>query len=233
MDEMTPAIRERLFALQDEQYRDFQRKLIPTLDPERIIGVRMPQLRALARELRAAPRIDAFMRELPHAFMEEDILHGLFISDIRDYGECVAALHAFLPYVDNWATCDLLSPRAFKKHPPELTGQIERWIASDHVYTVRFGIGMLLHFYLDDAFDERQMALVAGVRSEEYYINMMIAWYFATALAKQRDAAMPYIRERRLSVWTHNKAIQKAIESYRVSDEDKAALRALRIGRKG
>ena len=226
-------IRERLFALQNEKYRDFQRKLIPTLDPARIIGVRMPQLRALKKELRGAPQVECFMRELPHAFMEEDILHGLFISDIRDYRECVAALETFLPCVDNWATCDLLVPRAFKKHPPELPEQIERWIASDHVYTVRFGIGMLLHFYLDDAFDERQMALVAGVRSEEYYINMMVAWYFATALAKQRDAAMPYIRERSLPVWTHNKAIQKAIESYRVSDEDKAALRALRIARRG
>ena len=233
MDEGTTTIRERLFALADEQYRDFQRKLIPTLDPARIIGVRMPQLRALAKELRGEPQISSFMRELPHAFMDEDILHGLFISEIRDYGECVAALDAFLPYVDNWATCDLIAPRAFKKHPPELPGQIERWIASNRVYTVRFGIGMLLRFYLDGAFDERQLALVAGVRSEEYYVNMMVAWYFATALAKQPGAAMPYIREARLPVWTHNKAIQKAIESYRVSDEDKAALRALRIARKG
>ena len=233
MDELTLAIRKRLFALRDEKYRGFQRKLIPTIDPARIIGVRMPQLRALAKELRGAPQVSGFMRELPHAFMEEDILHGLFISNIKDYGECIAALHAFLPHVDNWATCDLLLPRAFKKHPPELPGQIERWIASDHVYTVRFGIGMLLSFYLDDAFDERQLALVAGVRSEEYYVNMMVAWYFATALAKQRDAAMPYIRERRLSAWTHNKAIQKAVESSLVSDEDKAALRALRVSGKG
>ena len=233
MDEPMTTIRERLFALEDAKYRDFQHKLIPTVEASRIIGVRMPQLRALKKELRGSPDVERFMHELPHATMEEDILHGLFISDIRDYGECVAALDAFLPCVDNWATCDLLSPKAFKKHPPQLPARIERWIASGRTYTVRFGIGVLLKFYLDDAFDARQLALVAGVRSEEYYVNMMIAWYFATAMAKQPDAAMPYIQERRLPVWTHNKAIQKSIESYRVSDEDKAALRALRIARKG
>ena len=220
---------ERLFALRDEAYRAFQCKLIPTVDPARVIGVRAPQLHRLAKELRGTDEAAAFLRALPHESIDADILHGLLISAIRDADACIEALDAFLPYVDNWATCDLLSPKCFAKHPPRLLGDIRRWMASDRTYTVRFGIGMLLQFYLGDAFDEAHLRWVADVRSDEYYVKMMVAWYFATALDRQFDAALPYIQRQELEPWTHNKAIQKAIESQRVPLERKEALRALRV----
>ena len=222
-------IQQRLFALQDTGYRDFHAALIPTVDKALVIGVRMPALRALARELKGTEQAAAFMAELPHRYYEENNLHGLLISAMRDYDGAVAALDAFLPYVDNWATCDLIRPKVFQKHLPELLEKIEVWLSSDRTYTIRFGLEMLMTYYLDDAFCPEYLELAAGVRSGEYYANMMIAWYFATALAKQYDAALPYLRECRLDPWTHNKAIQKAIESCRVTGEQKAYLRTLKV----
>lgn len=230
MKEIEDVIRGRLFELQDAGYRAFQCKLIPTVDPETVIGVRTPQLRKLARELAKTPEAAEFMRLLPHRYYDENNLHGLLIATIRDYDTALAATEAFLPYIDNWATCDIISPKVFARHLPELLPRIEAWLQSDHTYTVRFGIEMLMSFYLDQAFRPELPELVAGVRQEDYYVRMMIAWYFATALAKQYDAALTLIEQQRLEPWTHNKAIQKAIESYRVSDEQKAYLRTLKTG---
>jgi 3-methyladenine DNA glycosylase AlkD len=221
-------IRSRLFELQDLKYRDFQCKLMPTVDPETVIGVRTPDMRRLAREFSGTTEAVEFLNILPHKYYEENNLHGFLIERIKDYDQVIEAIDAFLPYVDNWATCDLMSPKVFKKHLPELYEKIRGWLKSDRTYTVRFGIEMLMSFYLDEDFQSEMPDLVAGVKSQEYYVNMMIAWYFATTLAKQYDAALPYIRERRLEKWTHNKAIQKAIESYRISDEQKAYLRTLK-----
>ena len=202
---------------------------MPTVDPDTVIGVRMPALRKLAKDFAETPEAAEFLKALPHRYYEENNLHGLLISAMRDYDRAVAALDAFFPYVDNWATCDLIRPKVFQKHLPELLEKIQVWLASDHTYTVRFGLEMLMTCYLDDAFRPEYLELAAGVRSGEYYVNMMIAWYFATALAKQYDAALPYLRERRLDPWTHNKAIQKAIESCRVTGEQKAYLRTLKV----
>ena len=221
-------IQTALFALRDPAYQAFQSKLIPTIDPQTVIGVRMPALRKLAREIAGTPVAEGFLQEPPHRYYEENNLHGLLISAIPDYDGAVAALETFLPYVDNWATCDLLSPKAFRKHPPELRKQIRRWVEDAHTYTVRFGRGMLMSFYMDEGFQMEDLDLAAGVRREEYYVKMMAAWYFATALAKQYDAALPYLRQRRLDRWTHNKTIQKAVESYRITPEQKDELRSLR-----
>lgn len=224
-----PSLLDSLFTLQDLSYKEFQCGLMPTVDPDTVIGVRMPALRKLAKDFAETPEAAEFLQALPHRYYEENNLHGLLISAMRDYGEAVAALDAFLPCVDNWATCDLIRPKVFQKHLPELLEKIEVWLASDRTYTVRFGLEMLMTCYLDDAFCPEYLELAAGVRSGEYYVNMMIAWYFATALAKQYDAALPYLRERRLDPWTHNKAIQKAIESCRVTDEQKVYLRILKV----
>ena len=221
-------IQNTLFALRDPAYQAFQSKLIPTMDPALVIGVRMPALRKLAKELAGTPDAEVFLKELPHRYYEENNLHGLLISALPDYAAAAAALEDFLPHVDNWATCDLLSPRAFRRHPPELPEQIRRWIRDERPYTVRFGLGMLMQFYLDGEFRPAYLDLAAGVRREEYYVRMMAAWYFATALAKQYDAVIPYLEERRLDRWTHNKTIQKAVESFRITSEQKAYLRQLR-----
>lgn len=221
-------IRDRLFALQDPEYRLFQSKLMPTVDPARVIGVRIPDLRKLSRELAGTEQAAAFVRQLPHDYYEENNLHGFLIASLRDYGETVAALEAFLPHVDNWATCDLLHPRAFDKRPEALPDQLFRWLQSDRTYTVRFAMGMLMSLYLDEAFRPKYADWIAGVKSEEYYVNMMAAWYFATALAKRWDDVFPYLTDHRLPVWTHNKAIQKAIESRRISPEQKQILRSLK-----
>ena len=221
-------IRDRLFALQDPEYRLFQSKLMPTVDPARVIGVRTPDLRKLSRELAGTEQAAAFVRQLPHDYYEENNLHGFLIASLRDYGETVAALEAFLPHVDNWATCDLLHPRAFDKRPEALPDQLFRWLQSDRTYTVRFAMGMLMSLYLDEAFRPEYADWVARVKSEEYYVNMMAAWYFATALAKRWDDVFPYLTDHRLPVWTHNKAIQKAIESRRISPEQKQILRSLK-----
>ena len=224
-----PSLPDTLFALQDLTYKEFQCGLMPTVDPDTVIGVRTPALRKLAKDFAKAPETAEFLQTLPHRYYEENNLHGLLISAMRDYDGAVAALDAFLPYVDNWATCDLMSPKIFKKHLPELREQIQVWMASSHTYTIRFGIEMLMTFYLDEQFQPEYLDWVAGVRSEEYYVNMMIAWYFATALAKQYDATLPFIQEHRLEPWTHNKAIQKAIESYRITEEQKAYLLSLKM----
>ena len=221
-------IRDRLFALQDPEYRLFQSKLMPTVDPARVIGVRTPDLRKLSRELAGTEQAAAFVRQLPHDYYEENNLHGFLIASLRDYGETVAALEAFLPHVDNWATCDLLHPRAFDKRPEALPDQLFRWLQSDRTYTVRFAMGMLMSLYLDEAFRPGYADWIAGIKSEEYYVNMMAAWYFATALAKRWDDVFPYLTDHRLPVWTHNKAIQKAIESRRISPEQKQILRSLK-----
>lgn len=224
---LTP-LQEALFALQDLKYKDFNCKLIPTVNPDTVIGVRTPALRKLAKAFAQTPEAAEFLQALPHRYYEENNVHGEIIAAMKDYDQTVAALDAFLPYVDNWATCDLLSPKAFRKHPAGLPEKARTWMLSEHTYTIRFGIGVLMAFYLDETFDPMYLDWVAAVRSREYYVNMMIAWYFATALAKQYDTALPYIRQGRLDTWTHNKAIQKAIESYRITDEQKAYLRTLK-----
>ena len=231
MSEVEARIRARLFEMQDVQYREFTAKLIPTVLPERIIGVRTPDLRSYAAELSKTEDAAAFMAALPHRYHEENTLHGFLIGRIADYDACVAALDAFLPYVDNWATCDSIRPRCFRRNLSRLIGEIRRWMASEQTYTIRFGIEMLMCFYLDGAFDPVYLDWVADLRSEEYYVNMMIAWFFATALAKQWDAALPVIEARRLDPWVHNKAIQKAVESYRIPADRKNLLRARKIVR--
>ena len=226
---ITEEIRRSLFDLQDIKYRDFQAKLIPGKDTEIMIGVRTPELRKLAKQMLKREDIGEFLRDLPHRYFDEDQLHAFIVSGIKEYGKCMEELVRFLPFVDNWATCDQMSPGVFKKHKPELLAEIREWLGSEHTYTVRFGIGMLMQYFLDEDFDPAYPELVAGVHSEEYYVNMMIAWYFATALAKQYDAVRPFIEGRRLDPWTHNKTIQKAVESYRISDEQKEYLRSLKV----
>lgn len=222
-------IQEKLFALQDEKYGDFQYKLTPGVPRETIIGVRVPQIRALAKELVKENAYAEFLSELPHRFYDENILHGAILSLMKDYRPCLAAVNAFLPYVDNWAVCDLMSPKVFGKHKEDLISHIRIWAASPEVYTCRFGIEMLMSFYLDADFEPEYLEIPATVRSEEYYVNMMIAWFFATALAKQWEAAVPYLENKRLSPWVHNKTIQKAIESYRITPEQKDYLRTFKI----
>lgn len=222
-------VQKELFELQDEDYRAFHSKLIPNIDPERIIGVRTPQLRSYAKSFAKRPEAAAFLQELPHTYYEENNLHAFLIEQIKDFETCVAEWNRFLPYVDNWATCDMPCPKAFKKHLPELCTQIRAWMDSGETYTVRFGIGMLMRLYLEpETFSPEYPVWVADVQSEEYYVNMMVAWYFATALAKQWDAIIPYIEDRRLSRWCHNKTIQKAVESSRITPEQKNYLRGLR-----
>ena len=218
-----------LFVLQDLKYRDFQAKLMPTVDPETVIGVRTPELRRLAKEYAKTPESREFLKLLPHRYYEENNLHGFLLETVKDYGQAMEYVENFLPYINNWATCDMVCPKVFGKHLPELLEKIRVWIASGETYTVRFGLGMLMRFYLDEAFRPEYLELAASLRSEEYYVNMMTAWYFATALAKQYGAALPYLQERRLDPWTHNKTIQKALESRRISEEQKTCLRALRI----
>ena len=225
-------IRDRLFSLQDAKYRELQIKILPNLEPESIIGVRTPELRQMAKELAVREETGAFLKNLPHRYFDENQLHAFILSGMKDYTACMEALERFLPYVDNWATCDQMSPKVFRKHRMELLGSIRKWIASDQAYTIRFGIGMLMEHYLDGDFDPAYPEMAAGVRSGEYYVNMMTAWYFATALAKQYDAVIPYIENRRLDPWTHNKAIQKAIESYRITPDQKEYLKTLKIRNK-
>lgn len=229
---ITDEILNELFKLQDVKYRDFQAKLMPTMNPENVIGVRTPELRKLAKQLAKRDDVDEFLDSLPHKYFDENQLHAFIISEIKDYEKCLDRLEAFLPYVDNWATCDQMSPKIFKRHRAKLMQEIERWIESDYTYTVRFAIGMLMEHFLDEDFDIVYADMVADVHSEEYYINMMIAWYFATALAKQYDAIIPYLIEQRLDTWTHNKTIQKAVESYRITPEQKRYLRTLKIKEK-
>ena len=222
-------IQQKLFALQDKTYQAFSAKLIPTVPSEKIIGVRTPALRQLAKEVLAEGGDEEFLKALPHKYQEENQLHAFILAESKDFEACMAGVKAFLPYVDNWATCDQLSPKVFRKHRLELLEQIKLWLKSDKIYTVRFAIGMLMVHFLDEDFDPSYLKLAAQLRSEEYYINMMIAWYFATALAKQYEEALPVIENKQLAPWTHNKAIQKACESRRVSAAHKEHLRTLKI----
>lgn len=222
-------IREELFRFQDVKYRDFQRKLIPTINPEAVIGVRTPELRKYAKILVKTENIQEFLDDLPHQYFDENQLHAFIISEIKDYERCMKAVIQFLPFVDNWASCDQMSPKVFTKHRPELIEQIKDWIRSDDTYTVRFGIGMLMKHFLDEDFDPAYSKMVSEIRSDEYYINMMIAWYFATALAKQYDVILPYIEGKNLDAWTHNKAIQKSVESSRITLKQKEYLKSLKI----
>ena len=222
-------ILDRLYALQDTKYRDFQGKLLPTVNPMTIIGVRTPDLRALAKELAKKEDIGTFLDSLPHTYFDENQLHAFILSELKDYDRCIQGVNTFLPYIDNWATCDQLSPKVFRKHKPELLAYIKKWLKSDATYTVRFAVGMLMQHYLDEDFKSEYPKLVAAIKSDEYYINMMRAWYFATALAKQYDAIIPYIEHKKLDPWTHSKAIQKAVESYRITSEQKEYLKTFRL----
>lgn len=227
-ERMESSIVQRLFALQDTPYRQFQCKLMPTVSPDTVIGVRMPALRRMAKQLRGTREGEVFLSQLPHTYYEENNLHGLLLCDRTDYGDTLAALNRFLPYVDNWATCDLLSPKSFRLHPPQLPSQVWDWLQIPHTYTVRFGLGVLLRFYLEDYFDPKYLQWASDIMQDDYYVQMMAAWYFAEALVKQPEAAMPYLTEHRLPLWVHNKTIQKAVESHRVSQEQKGFLRSLR-----
>ena len=222
-------IREELFRLQDKKYRNFQVKLIPGMDVDDMIGVRTPDLRKYAKSLAKTEGISEFLNDLPHKYFDENQLQAFIISEIKDFDDCITEVNRFLPYIDNWATCDQMSPKVFKKHKTELLNYIKEWIASDKTYTVRFAIGMLMQHFLDEDFDIAYPKMVAEVRSQEYYVNMMIAWYFATALAKQYEMIIPFITDRCLDRWTHNKAIQKSVESYRITTEQKTYLRSLKL----
>ena len=215
-------VEEQLFALQDTEYRDFHKGLVPGMPVGYIIGVRMPQLRRLAKEIEPLPFLDT----LPHKYYEENQLHAILLSGMRDYGQCLTRVERFLPCVNNWATCDGLRPRSFSKHPDDVLSHVRRWLKADHEYTVRFGIGVLEAFFLDKDFDPEQLRWVAAIDREEYYIRMMQAWYFATALAKQWDSTLPIVKT--LPDWVRRKTIQKACESYRVPDEQKSILRTLK-----
>ena len=222
-------IRDELFKMQDIEYRDFNSKLIPTVKKEDMIGVRTPELRKYAKKLLKEEGVEDFLHSLPHKYFDENQLHAFIISEIKDFKFCIDELINFLPYLDNWATCDQLSPKIFKKHRNDLLPHIYEWLKSDKTYTVRFGIGMLMEHFLDEDFKSEYPEMVAAVRSEEYYINMMTAWYFATALAKQYESILPFIEGNKLDTWTHNKSIQKAIESNRINAEQKNYLKGLKI----
>lgn len=218
-------LRSKLFSYQDQAYKQFQGPLLATVSSDRMIGVRVPVLRKLAKELDASD----FMAHLPHKYHEEDLLHGILISSLSDTQNAIEALDNFLPYVDNWAVCDTISPKAFAAHPSCLLKKVKQWLLSEHPYTVRFAIGVLMKYYLDDAFSPALLDLVVNVDSKEYYVNMMRAWYFATALAKQYSATIGILERKKLDTWTHNKTIQKAVESLRITPEQKNYLRTLRV----
>ena len=219
---------EKLLEAKDDRYRAFQAPLVPGIPEDALLGVRTPDLRAIAREVSADPQRDKFLSSLPHRYYEENLVHFFIIAGFRDFDACVRAVDAFLPYVDCWPVSDQATPAVFRKNHEKLLPYIRKWIASDHVYTARFGIRMLMNEFLGEDFRPEYLEWVASVRSGDYYVRMMVAWYFATALAKQYDESVVYIEERRLEPWTHGKAIQKALESFRVSDEHKEYLKTLR-----
>lgn len=221
-------IQKQLFDLQDKEYAEFQSKLTPNIPSDTFIGVRVPEVRKLAKSYIKNPECRKFIRDLPHKYYDENMLHGLLLSEMKDYDECIKEVDLFLPYVDNWAVCDIMSPKIFKKHKEKLLIKIREWASSRHVYTCRFGLEMLMSHFLDEDYDAGYLEIAAGVHSEEYYINMMIAWFFATALAKQWETAIAYISENRLDKWVHNKTIQKARESYRITTEQKEYLKSLK-----
>ena len=226
-------IQKELFEKQDLKYKAFQSKLVPTVDAAKVIGVRTPDLRAIAKKFASHPEIEKFLSTLPHEYYDENQVHAFVLSLIKDYDECVSHIDKFLPFVDNWATCDQMRPKVFskKQYRKPLLNDVERWInaPTTNVYTVRFGIETLMSFFLDDDFNPKFLKWVSKIRSEEYYLNMMVAWFFATALAKQYETTIPFIEKHRLDIWTHNKTIQKAIESYRITEDQKSNLRTLKI----
>lgn len=219
---------ERLMEVKDDKYKEFQAKLVPNISPDVIIGVRTPQMRSVAKEVFLSEEKDAFLSELPHKYYEENLVHFFIISMIKDFDECIEKVESFLPYVDCWPVSDQATPKSFKKNHERLLPYIKKWIASDHVYTSRFGMRMLMNEFLGDDFKKEYLKLVASKKGDDYYLKMMVAWYFATALAKQYDEAVKYIEERKLDEWVHKKAIQKAVESYRVTDEHKEYLKSFR-----
>ena len=223
-------IQAELFELQDEKYRDFHSKLIPDMEKENIIGIRTPVLRKYAKQFAKTEDAAAFLQDIPHTYYEENNLHMMLITSIKEYDKCLKEIEKFLPYIDNWAICDGLSPKVFKNHKPELLEKIKQWIPSEHTYICRFGIEMLMRWFLDEDFKPEYLKMPASVRSDEYYVNMMIAWFFATALAKQWDATIPYLQDPVLEPWTHNKTIQKARESLRITPEQKEYLKTLKVG---
>lgn len=228
MSKIVNEIRKDLLAMQDIKYRDFQAKLIPNVDKEYFIGIKTPELRKYAKDVLKRDDVSEFFDDLPHKYFDENQVHAFAVSGMKDFDECMVETEKFLPYVNNWATCDQFSPKVFKKHREELLKYIKVWIKSKETYTVRFAIGMLMEHFLNEDFKEAYPKMVSKVKSDEYYINMMIAWYFATALAKQYDAVIGYFEEGKLDKWVNNKSIQKACESYRVSDEHKAYLKTLK-----
>lgn len=229
MNEITDILQKELqAAASDIKYREMTIRIIPNIPADSIIGVRSPDIKRIAAKYRKQD-VSGFLDELPHRYLEEYHLHAAFLNGIKDYEECMERVETFLPHIDNWAVCDGLAPKVFAKHKPELLEKTPGWYASGHTYTIRFATGCLMRWFLDEDFETRFLDMAAAVRSEEYYVNMMTAWYFATALAKQYDSALPYITERRLDKWTNNKAIQKAIESFRVTDEHKTELKKHRI----
>ena len=222
------SVYERLSKFRNEKYRDFQSKLVPNISKDLILGVKTPEMRKIAKDIKGTQEAEDFLKELPHKYYEENLVHFFLIAMIKDFDECVEAVETFLPYVDCWPVCDQASPNVFKKNHSKILPLIKKWIDSDHVYTSRFGMRMLMNEFLGDDFKPEYLEWVASVKGEDYYVKMMVAWYFATALAKQYDESVIYIEKRRLDPWTHKKAIQKAIESFRVSDEHKEFLKTLR-----
>ena len=225
-------LQRQLFDLQDLKYREFHSKLMPGIAKETIIGIRTPVLRNFVKEFRKTDEAKLFLAELPHQYYEENNIHMMLIAQIRDYETCIAEVNRFLPYINNWATCDLPAPKCFEEYREELLPVIREWLLTTDTYTIRYGIGLLMRLYMDDMYRPEYADLVARVRSEEYYVNMMIAWYFATALAKQWDTVIPYLEERKLDRWVHQKTIQKAVESFRITPEQKVYLKSLRYPRK-
>ena len=221
-------IKDRLLKVKDDKYKEFQAKLVPNIPPENIIGIRTPEMRKIAKEVFESKDRDLFLNDLPHKYYEENLIHFFVISMIKDFDECIKRVEEFLPYVDCWPVSDQATPKSFRKNHDKLLPYIKKWIKSKHIYTARFGIRMLMNEYLDNDFKKEYLDLVAAVKGEDYYLKMMVAWYFATALAKRYDETVPYFEKHVLSDWTHKKAIQKAIESYRVSDEHKKYLSSLR-----
>ncbi len=219
---------DRLMEVRDEKYQAFQAKLVPNKDPERILGVRTPEMRKIAKEVFDGKDRDAFLKSLPHWYYEEDLIHFFVLSMMKDFDPCVQAVEKFLPYVDCWPVSDQATPKVFRKNHERLLPYIRKWIASDHVYTARFGMRMLMNEFLGEDFEKEFLDLVADKKGEDYYLKMMVAWFFATALAKRYEETIPYLEEHRLEEWTHRKAIQKALESYRVSEEHKKYLRSLK-----
>lgn len=226
---MIERIREELFTHEDKDYAEFQAKLTPGIPLENFIGVRVPECRKLAKTFYKDPAHTEFLDTLPHKYYDENMLHGLILSEYKDYDECIKRIDEFLPYVDNWAVCDIMSPKVFKKNKAQLIEKIKEWSASDETYTCRFGMEMLMSHFLDEDFKAEYLEIPAAVISEEYYVNMMIAWFFATALAKQWDSVIPYLENKRFGKWVHNKTIQKARESFRITSEQKEYLKTLKM----